>query len=123
MPTAYVDGRSYNHEGILQASAGARWLNNQPCQPQNSRWGPQSCQYGEAAATLKTFQVSSVHNIRELMCTDSHFARPCFTCHLLGWKQTGFKTECNKQVKHQHMFQTHDHLTQAHDMIVYWEKV
>ncbi|KAL1258980.1 hypothetical protein QQF64_009557 [Cirrhinus molitorella] len=35
MPTAYVDGCSYNHDGILKAGAGVLWLNDQPCPPQH----------------------------------------------------------------------------------------
>ncbi len=30
IPTAYVDGSSYNHKGNLQAGAGVVWLNNDP---------------------------------------------------------------------------------------------
>ncbi len=31
MPTAYVDGCSYDHKGNLQVGAGVVWLNNDPC--------------------------------------------------------------------------------------------
>ncbi len=34
MPTAYVNGCSYNRQGNLQARAGVVWLNNDPCPPQ-----------------------------------------------------------------------------------------
>ncbi len=40
MPTAYVDGCSYNREGNLQAGAGVVWLNNDPCRPQQLKLGP-----------------------------------------------------------------------------------
>ncbi len=33
MPTAYVDGCSYNHKDNLQAGVGVVWLNNDPCPP------------------------------------------------------------------------------------------
>ncbi len=45
MPTAYVDGCSYNHKGNLQAGAGVVWLNNDPCPPQQFNLGPRSSQY------------------------------------------------------------------------------
>ncbi len=40
MPTAYVDGCSYNRKGILQAGAGVVWLNNDPCPPQQLKIRP-----------------------------------------------------------------------------------
>ncbi|RXN22018.1 ribonuclease H-like protein [Labeo rohita] len=124
MPTAYVDGCSYNHEGILKAGAGILWLNDRPCPPQHFKLGPQSSQYAEIAAILITLQIASAHNIRDLLiCTDSNYARLSFTCHLPNWKQNGFKTANNKPVKHQHLFQTCDDLTSKHDMIIYWKKV
>ncbi|XP_016145728.1 ribonuclease H-like [Sinocyclocheilus grahami] len=124
MPTAYVDGCSYNHEGILKAGAGVLWLNDRPCPPQHFKLGPQSSQYAEIAAILITLQIASTCNIRELLiCTDSNYARLGFTCHLPGWKQNGFKTANNKPVKHQHLFQACDDITCEHDMIVYWKKV
>ncbi|RXN14959.1 NYNRIN-like protein [Labeo rohita] len=124
MPTAYVDGRSYNHEGLLKAGAGVLWLNDRPCPPQHFKLGPQSSQYAEVAAILITLQIASAHNIRDLLiCTDSNYARLSFTCHLPNWKQNGFKTANNKPVKHQHLFQICDDLTSKHDMIIYWKKV
>ncbi len=102
MPTAYVDGCSYNREGKLQAGAGVVWLNNDPCPPQQLKLGPQSSQYAEIAAILITLQVAATHKIRELLiCTDSNYARLSFICHLTGWKRNGFKTANNKPVKHQ----------------------
>ncbi len=87
MPTAYVDGCSYNHEGKLQAGAGVVWLNNDPCPPQQLKLGPQSSQYAEIAAILITLQLAAAHKIRELLiCTDSNYARLSFTCHLLDGK-------------------------------------
>ncbi|RXN22489.1 ribonuclease H-like protein [Labeo rohita] len=124
MPTAYVDGCSYNHEGILKAGAGVLWLNDRPCPPQHFKLGPQSSQYAEVAAILITLQIASAHNIRDLLiCTDSNYARLSFTCHLPNWKQNGFKTANNKPVKHQHLFQICDDLTSKHNMIIYWKKV
>ncbi|KAL0159214.1 hypothetical protein M9458_042939, partial [Cirrhinus mrigala] len=124
MPTAYVDGCSYNHEGILKAGAGVLWLNDRPCPPQHFKLGPQSSQYAEIAAILITLQIASAHNIRDLLiCTDSNYARLSFTCHLPNWKQNGFKTANNKPVKHQHLFQTCDDIASKHDMIIYWKKV
>ncbi len=79
MPTAYVDGCSYNREGKLQAGAGVVWLNNDPCPPQQLKLGPQSSQYAEIAAILITLQVAATHKIRELLiCTDSNYARLSF---------------------------------------------
>ncbi len=102
MPTAYVDGCSYNHKGNLQAGAGVVWLNNDPCPPHQFNLGPRSSQYAEIAAILITLQMAASHNIKELLiCTDSNYARLSFTCHLAGWKQNGFKTANNKPVKHQ----------------------
>ncbi len=67
MPTAYVDGCSYNREGKLQAGAGVVWLNNDPCPPQQLKLGPQSSQYAEIAAILITLQLAATHKIRELL--------------------------------------------------------
>ncbi len=52
MPTAYVDGCSYNHKGNLKAVAGVVWLNNDPCPPQQFDLGPRSSQNAEIAAIL-----------------------------------------------------------------------
>ncbi len=124
MPTAYVDGCSYNREGKLQAGAGVVWLNNYPCPPQQLKLGPQSSQYAEIAAILITLQVAATHKIRELLiCTDSNYARLSFICHLTGWKRNGFKTANNKPVKHQELFQASDAIVTEHDMVVYWKKV
>ncbi len=124
MPTAYVDGCSYNHEGKLQAGAGVVWLNNDPCPPQQLKLGPQSSQYAEITAILITLQLAAAHKIRELLiCTDSNYARLSFTCHLPGWKRNGFKTANNKPVKHQELFQASDAIVTEHDMVVYWKKV
>ncbi len=124
MPTAYVDGCSYNREGQLQAGAGVVWLNNDPCPPQQLKLGPQSSQYAEIAAILTTLQLAAAHKIRELLiCTDSNYARLSFTCHLTGWKRNGFKTANNKPVKHQELFQASDAIVTEHDMVVYWKKV
>ncbi|KAG1956958.1 protein NYNRIN-like [Pimephales promelas] len=124
MPTAYVDGCSYNQEGARQAGAGVLWVNDLPCPPQHFKLGPQSSQYAEVAAILITLQIASAHNIRELLiCTDSNYARLSFTCHLPSWKQNGFKTSNGKPVTHQNLFQACDNLTRQHDMIVYWKKV
>ncbi len=124
MPTAYVDGCSYNREGKLQAGAGVVWLNNDPCPPQQLKLGPQSSQYAEIAAILITLQVAATHKIRELLiCTDSNYARLSFICHLTGWKRNGFKTANNKPVKHQELFQASDAIVTEHDMVVYWKKV
>ncbi len=124
MPTAYVDGCSYNREGKLQAGAGVVWLNNDPCPPQQLKHGPQSSQYAEIAAILITLQVAATHKIRELLiCTDSNYARLSFICHLTGWKRNGFKTANNKPVKHQELFQASDAIVTEHDMVVYWKKV
>ncbi len=124
MPTAYVDGCSYNHKGNLQAGAGVVWLNNDPCPPRQFNLGPRSSQYAEIAAILITLQVAASHNIKELLiCTDSNYARLSFTCHLVGWKQNGFKTANNKPVKHQELFQAGDAIVTEHDIIVYWKKV
>ncbi len=124
MPTAYVDGCSYNHKGKLQAGAGVVWLNNDPCPSQQFNLGPRSSQYAEIAAILITLQMAASHNIKELLiCTDSNYARLSFTCHLVGWKQNGFKTANNKPVKHQELFQAGDAIVTEHDIIVYWKKV
>ncbi len=124
MPTAYVDGCSYNHKGNLQAGEGVVWLNNDPCPPQQFNLGPRSSQYAEIAAILITLQMAASHNIKELLiCTDSNYARLSFTCHLSGWKQNGFKTANNKPVKHQELFQAGDAIVTEHDIIVYWKKV
>ncbi len=124
MPTAYVDGCSYNHKGNLQAGAGVVWLNNDPCPPRQFNLGPRSSQYAEIAAILITLQMAASHNIKELLiCTDSNYARLSFTCHLAGWKQNGFKTANNKPVKHQELFQAGDVIVTEHDIIVYWKKV
>ncbi len=124
MPTAYVDGCSYNHKGNLQAGAGVVWLNNDPCPPQQFNLGPRSSQYAEIAAILITLQMAASHNIKELLiCTDSNYAHLSFTCHLAGWKQNGFKTANNKPVKHQELFQAGDAIVTEHDIIVYWKKV
>ncbi len=123
MPTAYVDGCSYNHKGNLQAGAGVVWLNNDPCPLQQFYLGPRSSQYSEIAAILITLQMAASHNIKELLiCTDSNYARLSFTCHLAGWKQNGFKTANNKPVKHQELFQAGDAIVTEHDIIVYWKK-
>ncbi len=120
IPTAYVNGCSYNHKGNLQAGVGVVWLNNDPCQPQQLKLGPQSSQYAEIAAILITLQLAASHNIKELLiCTDSNYARLSFTCHLAGWKRNGFKTANNK---HQELFQASDAIVTEHDMIVYWKK-
>ncbi len=124
MPTAYVDGCSYNHKGNSQAGVGVVWLNNDPCPPQQFNLGPRSSQYAEIAAILITLQMAASHNIKELLiCTDSNYARLSFTCHLAGWKQNGFKTANNKPVKHQELFQAGDAIVTEHDIIVYWKKV
>ncbi len=124
MPTAYVDGCSYNHKGNLQAGAGVVWLNNDPCPPRQFNLGPRSSQYAEIAAILITLQVAASHNIKELLiCTDSNYARLSFTCHLAGWKENGFKTANNKPVKLQELFQAGDAIVTEHDIIVYWKKV
>ncbi len=71
MPTAYVDGCSYNHKGNLQAGAGVVWLNNDPCPPRQFNLGPRSSQYAEIAAILITLQMAASHNVKELLtCTD-----------------------------------------------------
>ncbi len=124
MPTAYVDGCSYNHKGNFQAGAGVVWLNNDPCPPQQFNLGPRSSQYAEIAAILITLQMAASHNIKELLiCTDSNYARLSFTCHLAGWKQNGFKIANNKPFKHQELFQAGDAIVTEHDIIVYWKKV
>uniref|UniRef100_A0A9J7ZNY9 Gypsy retrotransposon integrase-like protein 1 n=1 Tax=Cyprinus carpio carpio TaxID=630221 RepID=A0A9J7ZNY9_CYPCA len=124
MLTAYVDGCSYNHDGILKAGAGVLWVNDQPCPPQHFKLGPQSSQYAEIAAILITLQIASAHDTREiLICTDSNYARLSFVCHLPGWKQNSFKTANNKPVKHQHLFQECDNITKTHNITVYWKKV
>ncbi len=121
MPTAYVDGCSYNRKGNLQAGVDVVWLNNDPCPLQQLKLGPQSSQYAEIAAILITLQLAASHNIKELLiCTDSNYAR---TCHLTGWKRNGFKTANNKLVKHQELLQASDAIVTEHDMIVYWKKV
>ncbi len=87
MPTAYVDGCSYNRKGNLKAGAGVVWLNNDPYPPQQLKLGPQSSQYAEIAAIRITLQLAASHNIKELLiCTDSNYAHLSFTCHLAGWK-------------------------------------
>ncbi len=122
MPTAYVNGCSYNREGNFQAGAGVVWLNNNPCPPQQLKLGPQSSQYAEKAAI--TLQLAASHNIKELLIfTDSNYARLRFRCHLTGWKRNGFKAANNKPVKHQELFQASDAIVSKHDMIVYWKKV
>ncbi|RXN20362.1 ribonuclease H-like protein [Labeo rohita] len=124
MPTAYVDGCSYNHQGNLKAGAGVVWVNDDPCLPQQFNLGLHSSQYAEIAVILITLQLAASHDIRELLiCTDSNYARLSFTCHLVGWKQNGFKTANNKPVKHQDLFQACDAIVTKHDMIVYWKKV
>ncbi len=55
MPTAYVDGCSYNR---------VVWLNNDPCPPQQLKLGPHSSQYAEIAAILITLQLAASHNIK-----------------------------------------------------------
>ncbi len=64
MPTAYVDGCSYNCKGNLQAGAGVVWLNNDPCPPQQLKLGPQLSQYAEITAILITLQLAASHNIK-----------------------------------------------------------
>ncbi|XDV18313.1 hypothetical protein PO909_024028 [Leuciscus waleckii] len=124
MPTAYVDGCSYNSEGILKAGAGVLWVNDHPCPPQHFKLGPKSSQYAEIAAILIALQIAASNNIKEiLICTDSNYARLSFVCHLQTWKQNGFKTANNKPVKHQHLFQECDNITTTHDLAVYWKKV
>ncbi|XDV51359.1 hypothetical protein PO909_020245 [Leuciscus waleckii] len=124
MPTAYVDGCSYNSEGILKAGAGVLWVNDHPCPPQHFKLGPKSSQYAEIAAILIALQIAASNNIKEiLICTDSNYARLSFVCHLHTWKQNGFKTANNKPVKHQHLFQECDNITTTHDLAVYWKKV
>ncbi len=44
MPTAYVNGCSYNHKGNLKAGAVVVWLNNDPGPPKQLKLGPQSSQ-------------------------------------------------------------------------------
>ncbi len=113
MPSAYVDGCSYN----LQAGAGVVWLKNDPCPPQQLKLDPQSSQYAEIVAILITLQLAASHNIKELLiCTDSNYARLSFTCHLTGWKRNGFKTANNKPVKHQELFQASDAIVTEHDI-------
>ena len=124
MPTAYVDGCSYNHQGNLKAGAGVVWLNDNPCPPQRLQLGPHTSQYAEIAAILITLQIAVSHDIKELLiCTDSNYARLSFTCHIPIWKQNGFKTSNNKPVKHQDLFQACDDIVTKHDMLVYWKKV
>ncbi|KAL1277414.1 hypothetical protein QQF64_024087 [Cirrhinus molitorella] len=123
MPTAYIDGCSYNHQGNLKAGAGVLWVDNNPCPPQHFKLGPQSSQYAEVAAVLITLQIAATHNIKELLiCTDSNYARLSFTCHLPNWIQNGYRTANNKPVKHQHLFRACDTITREHDMLVYWKK-
>ncbi len=64
MPTAYVDGCSYNRKGSLQAGAGVVWLNNDPCLKQKLKLGPQSSQYAEILAILITLQLAASQNIK-----------------------------------------------------------
>ncbi len=45
MPTAYVDGCSYNHKGNLKAGAGVVWLNKDTYPTQQLKLGPHSSQY------------------------------------------------------------------------------
>ncbi len=124
MPIAHVDGCSYNRKGNLKAGAGVVWLNNDPCSPQQLNLGPRSSQYAEIAAVLIILQMAASHNIKELLiCTDLNDTHLSFTCHLVGWKQNGFKTANNKPVKHQELFQASDAIVTEHDMIVYWKKV
>ncbi len=74
IPTAYVDGCSYNHKGNLQAGAGVVWLNNNPCPPRQFNLGPRSSQYAEKAAVLITLLMAALHNIKELLIsTDSNY--------------------------------------------------
>ncbi len=40
IPTAYVNGCSYNHKGNLQAGAGVVWLNNDLCPPHTAQIRP-----------------------------------------------------------------------------------
>ncbi len=88
MPTAFVDGCSYNCKGNFKAGAGVVWLNNDPCPPQQLKLGPPSSQYAEIAAILITLQLAASHNIKELLiCIDSIYARLSFTCHL-SWMET-----------------------------------
>ncbi len=99
-------------------------LTNHRYPPQQLKLGPQSSQYAEIAATLIPLQLVASHNIKELLiCTDTNYARLSFTCHLIGWKQNGFKTANNKPVKHQKLFQTSDAIVTEHDMIFYWKNV
>ncbi|KAL0147779.1 hypothetical protein M9458_056922, partial [Cirrhinus mrigala] len=71
MPTVYVDGCSYNHQGNLKAGADVVYLNN-------STW---------IAAILITLQLAASHNSKELLiCTDSNYACLSFTCHLAGMR-------------------------------------
>ncbi|XP_067309511.1 ribonuclease H-like [Pseudorasbora parva] len=124
MPTAYVDGCFYNHDGILKAGAGVLWVNDQLCPTQHFKLGPQSSQYAKIAAILIALQIASAHDIRELLiCSDSNYARLSSMCHLPSWKENGFKTANNKPVKHQHQFQECDNITTTHDLTVYWKKV
>ncbi|KAL1248878.1 hypothetical protein QQF64_022196 [Cirrhinus molitorella] len=124
MPTAYVDGCSYNHQGNLKAGAGVLWVDNSPCPPQHFKLGPQSSQYAEVAAVLITLQIAATHNIKKLLiCTDSNYARLSFTCHLPSWTRNGYRTSNNKPVKHQHLFHACEAITREHNMLVYWKKV
>ncbi len=63
MPTAFVDGCSYNRKGNLQAGSGVVWLNNDPCPPRQFNLGPRSSQYAEIAAVL-TLQMAASNNIK-----------------------------------------------------------
>ncbi len=65
MPTAYVNGCSYNHKGNLKAGAVVVWLNNDPGPPQQLKLGPQSSQNAEIAAILITLQLAASHKIKE----------------------------------------------------------
>ncbi len=116
MPTAYVDGCSYNRKGNLQAGVGVVWLNNDACPPQQLKLGSQSSQYAEIATILIILQLAASHNIKELLiCTGSNYARLSFTCHFTGWKRNGFKTANNKPVKHQELFQASDAIVTEND--------
>ncbi len=66
MPTAYVNGCSYNCKGNLKAGADVVWLNNDLRPPQQLKLCPQSSQYTEIAAILITLQLAASHNRLEL---------------------------------------------------------
>lgn len=120
MPTACVNGCSYNQQDILKAGAGIVWFNDNPCPPQPFQLGPDS----SLAAILITLHIAMVYNIKELViCTVSIYALLSFTCHLPGWKWNRFKTSNNKSVKDQDLFKACDVITTRHDVRVYWKKV